>query len=94
MSSKARPVMSSDHNFKYSSIAAIPASHASDDFLSARQELRLLALATYGLFLIATIYGRLHHGRFETSHNQDSRSIWRETWDNARGTIAFAFNHS
>ncbi len=82
MSSKTSPVVSSSHE-----ISGV------DHHRSEQLELKLLAMATYGLFLLATIYGRLLRGRYQSPAYREARSIWREAWENACGTIAFAFNH-
>ncbi len=57
-----------------------------------RQELLLLAVCTYGLFLLATIYGRLMPSRYSSPLYRERRSVWREAWQTASSTIAFAFN--
>lgn len=64
------------------------AGHASDQV-----ELKLLAFFTYGLFLLAAIGGRLLRGRFNNRGYRESRSVWREAWETACSTLAFAFNH-
>lgn len=57
-----------------------------------RQELLLLAVCTYGLFLLAALYGRLMPSRYCSPRYRETRSIWREAWQTACSTIAFAFN--
>ncbi len=57
-----------------------------------RRFFKLLTVLTYGLFLVAAIVGRMTPERYGNVSRISRPSVFREAWDTANSTLAFAFN--